>query len=186
MADGYSTPKGGSLVNGIRTALGLGGVASLIMGIVILVWPGGAAAVLTAMVAIYALFAGVANLGVGIFSRNVGGWQRVGYIALGAVFLLAALLALFNLGPATGALAIFIAVMVGIIWIIEGFVAFSMLGQATSRGWTIFYGILSIAAGVILVVSPLIGAISLILILGISLVVLGIVQIMRGFTFGSR
>lgn len=186
MSNGYTTPKGGSIVNGIRTALGLGGVASLIMGILILVWPGQSAVVVTAMVAIYALFAGVSNLGVGIFSKHVGGWQRAGYIALGVVFLAAALIALVNIGLATASLMVFIAIMVGIVWIIEGVVAFSMMGEATSKGWTIAYGILSIVAGIIMVVSPLIAATTLWLILGVSLVILGIVQIVRGFTFGNR
>ncbi|MFV0408018.1 MAG: HdeD family acid-resistance protein [Propioniciclava sp.] len=186
MAANPNTPKGGTIVNGIRTMMGLGGVASLIMGILILVWPGRSAVVVTAMIAIYAVIAGVTNLAVGIFSKNVGGWQRIGYIALGAVFLVGAVIALVNLGLATAGLMVFIAIMVGIIWIIEGVVAFTMLGQATSTGWTLFYGVLSIVAGITLVVSPIMAAASLWLFLGLGLVVLGVVQIVRGFTFGNR
>ncbi|MFV0453286.1 MAG: HdeD family acid-resistance protein [Propioniciclava sp.] len=186
MTGNMNTPKGGSIVNGIRTALGLGGVASLIMGILILVWPGQSVIAVTIMVAIYAAIAGLANFGVGVFTKNVGGWQRAGYIALGVVFLLGAVIALVNIQLATAGLMVFVAIMVGIIWIIEGVVAFSMLGQATSKGWTVFYGILSIIAGIILVVSPLVGATTLWLLLGVGLVVLGIVQIARGFTFGNR
>ena len=41
-----------SAVNGIRTALGIGGVLSVIAGVLILAWPGQTAMVVTAIVAI--------------------------------------------------------------------------------------------------------------------------------------
>ncbi|MFV0429044.1 MAG: HdeD family acid-resistance protein [Arachnia sp.] len=186
MAETINTPKGAGVVNGIRTAFGLGGIASLIMGIVILVWPAPSAAVVTIMVAIYAAIAGLANLGVGIFTRDVTGWRRVGYLALGVLFLIAAIVALVNLGLATAALLSFIAIMVGFMWIVDGVIALTTLGDAASKGWAIAYGIISLIAGSILVFSPLIGGVSLLLLLGIGLVALGIIQIVRGFTFGNR
>ena len=57
-------------------------------------------------------------------------------------------------------------------------------GDAPSRGWAIFFGILIVVAGIVLLFSPLWGAIVLFIIAGISLIVLGIVQIVRAFTFG--
>ena len=52
-----------SAVNGIRTALGIGGVLSVIAGVLILVWPGQSAAVITAIIAIYAIAAGLVYAG---------------------------------------------------------------------------------------------------------------------------
>ena len=60
-----------SAVNGIRTALGIGGVLSVIAGVLILVWPGQSAAVITAIIAIYAIAAGLVYAGLGIFSKMV-------------------------------------------------------------------------------------------------------------------
>ena len=50
--------------------------------------------------------------------------------------------------------------------------------------WTIFFAIISIIAGVTLLFSPLYVAI-LWLFVGVSLVVLGIFQVARAFTFGK-
>ena len=66
-----------SAVNGIRTALGIGGVLAVIVGILILVWPGRTAAVVTAIIAIYAIAAGLVYAGLGIFSKAKGGWSRL-------------------------------------------------------------------------------------------------------------
>ncbi|MFD4960725.1 HdeD family acid-resistance protein [Microbacterium sp. NPDC058389] len=172
-----------SAVNGIRTALGIGGVLALIVGILILVWPGKTAAVVTAIIAIYAIAAGLVYAGLGIFSKTKGGWARVGHIVLGILFIIAGVVALFNLAASTAWLALFIGILVGIMWIVEGIVALSTLGDAASKGWSIFFAILSIIAGIIVLFSPVWGTIVLWWILGISLIVLGIINIVRAFTF---
>ena len=172
-----------SAVNGIRTALGVGGVLALIVGVLILVWPGKTAAVITAIIAIYAIAAGLVYAGLGIFAKTKGGWARVGHIALGILFIIAGVVALFNLGQTTAWLALFLGILIGIMWIVEGIVALSTLGDAASKGWSIFFAILSIIAGVIILFAPVWGAAVLWWILGISLIVLGIINIVRAFTF---
>jgi uncharacterized membrane protein HdeD (DUF308 family) len=171
-----------SAVNGIRTALGIGGAIALIVGILILVWPLKTAAVGTAIIAIYAIASGLVYAGLGIFSKSLGGWARVGHIVLGLVFVAAGIIALVNLSDTTVFLAIFVGVFIGIAWIVEGVVALTTLGGSASKGWTIFFAILSLIAGIILLFSPLYVAL-LWLFVGISLIVLGIVQIVRAFTF---
>ncbi len=175
-----------SAVNGIRTALGIGGVLSVIVGILILAWPEKTAMVVTAIIAIYAIAAGLVYAGLGIFSKTKGGWSRVGHIALGIVFIIAGIVAFLNLGAATAWLAVFLGILVGILWIIEGVVALSTLGEASSKGWTVFFAIVSVIAGVVLLFSPLWGAAVLWWLLGIALIVLGIIQIVRAFTFGKK
>lgn len=172
-----------SAVNGIRTALGVGGVLAVIVGILILVWPGKTAAVVAAIIAIYAIAAGLVYAGLGIFSKTKGGWARVGHILLGILFIIAGVVALFNLTATTAWLAVFVGILVGIMWIVEGIVALSTLGDAASKGWSIFFAILSIIAGIVVLFSPVWGAVVLWWLLGISLVVLGIINIVRAFTF---
>ena len=60
------------------------------------------------------------------------------------------------------------------------------VGDAPSKGWAIFFGLLGIIAGILLLFSPLWGAVVLFTIVGIALMVLGIVQIVRAFTFGRH
>lgn len=172
-----------SAVSTVRVTLGLIGLLALIAGILILVWPQKVAEVVVAIIAIYAIVAGVVYAAMGVFSKTRGGWARVGHIVLGIIFVIAGIVALANLGTATGWFAVFFGIFVGVAWIIEGIVSLSTLGGAGSKGWTIFFAILSIIAGIILITSPLWGAAVLWLLLGISLAVLGIIQIVRAFTF---
>ncbi|MET0734950.1 MAG: DUF308 domain-containing protein [Microbacterium sp.] len=172
-----------SAVNGIRTALGIGGVLALIAGILIVWQPTGAAAFVTIVIAIYAIAAGLVYAGLGIFSKTKRGWGRVGYILLGILFIVAGIFALLNLQPTTAWLAVIVAIMVGIAWIVEGIVSLSTLGDARSKGWTIFFAIISLIAGLYLIFSPFWGAIALWLILGIALIVIGILNIIRAFTY---
>jgi len=176
------SPIAKSAVNGVRTALGIGGVLAVIVGILILVWPGKTAMVVTAIIAIYAIAAGLVYAGLGIFSKTKGGWARVGHIVLGVLFIIAGVVAFLNLGATTAWLAIFLGILVGIMWIVEGIVSLSTLGDAASKTWTIIFAIISIIAGVVLLFSPLY-IVALWWLLGISLIVLGIVNVIRAFTF---
>jgi uncharacterized membrane protein HdeD (DUF308 family) len=173
-------------VNAVRTALGIGGAIAVIVGILILVWPGRTAMVVTAIIAVYAIVAGLVYAGLGVFSRSMGAWSRVGHILLGVLFVIAGIVAFLNLSETTEWLAVFVGILVGILWIVEGVVALSTLGDASSRGWSIFFAIVSILAGVFLLFTPLLGAAVLWWLLGISLLVLGVFQIVRAFTFGKR
>ncbi len=175
-----------SVTNGIRAALGVSGLVSLLIGIIILAWPDKTAMVVAGIIAVWAAIAGLASLGVGIFSRSIGGWPRVGYLVLGAVFLIASGVAFANLGTATALLATILGVMVGLVWIFEGVVGLTLIGDAASKVWTIIFAIISILAGISLVTSPLWGAAFLWWLLGAFLVIIGIVQIIRAFRFGPR
>jgi uncharacterized membrane protein HdeD (DUF308 family) len=175
-----------SAVNGIRTALGICGVLAVIVGILILAWPGKTAMVVTAIIAIYAIAAGLVYAGLGIFSKTKGGWARIGHIVLGILFIIAGIVAFLNLGQATEWLALFLGILVGILWIVEGVVALSTLGDARSKGWTVFFAIVSIIAGIVLLFSPIWGAAVLWWLLGIALIVLGIIQIVRAFTYSNK
>jgi uncharacterized membrane protein HdeD (DUF308 family) len=180
-----STPLEKSEVNGIRTAFGVGGVLLIILGILILVWPGKTAVVVTAIFAIYAIAAGLVYAGLGIFSKGKGGWSRIGHIVLGILFVVAGVVAFANLGVTTAWFATFVGILVGIMWVMEGVVSLSTLGDSGSKAWTIFFAIISILAGITLLFSPLWGAVVLWWIFGISAVVLGVLQIVRAFTFGK-
>lgn len=170
----------------VRGALGVAGLIALIMGVVILAWPAKSASVVAGFVAVYALIAGVVAIAIGIFSRRRRGWARVGHLALGAVFLVTAILAFANLGTARDVLAVLIGVVVGFTWLVEGVVALALIADAPSKVWTVVYSVITIVAGAVLITSPLWGAAILWLLLGISLVVSGIVQLVRAFRFGSK
>lgn len=180
---GFST-GGGSLLKSIRTTLAISGVLALIAGLVLLIWPIKSAVIVTAIFASYLVVAGLVYIGLGIFAAGRGGWSRVGHIVLGLLYIVAGVVAFANLAAAAATLALVVVIFIGISWIVDGVVALSLLGHDGSKVWTVLYAVLSIVAGVFVLFSPLIAGFTFWLLLGVSLVVLGIVQIVRAITIG--
>jgi uncharacterized membrane protein HdeD (DUF308 family) len=172
-----------SFLSAIRSALGVIGLVSLLTGAVILIWPDHTAVVVAAIIATYAVIAGLVNLGIGIFSGKLGVWPRVGYLVLGLAFIVSAIIAFANLGPFVVALAAFFGIFIGLTWIVEGVVSFAMLLDGPSKVWTALYAVISIVAGAVLLAAPVWGAQLLWMVLGISLVIMGIVQVVRALKF---
>lgn len=173
----------GRFVRSLRTSFIVGGILTLILGLLILIWPGRTAQVLTGIIAAYAIIAGIVYAALGIFSSTKGGWARVGHVALGILFVVVGIVAFANLAAFTVSFAVFLGVLVGVMWIVEGAVSLSVVGESSSRGWTIAFAILSIIAGVMLLFTPLWGVLVLWWLLGISAVALGIVNVIRGLSF---
>ena len=168
----------------LRVAIGVGGLIAFVVGILILVWPGKTAMVVTAIVGVYLLLVGLGLVGSAFFGRTRTGWGRVGHLLLGVLYLVAGVLALADLAAATVSLAVFLGIIVGIMWVMEGAIALTTLRfTPSSRVWTVLFALLSIVAGVLMFLSPLWAAATLWWLLGIGLVVLGVVQIARAFTW---
>lgn len=183
MSEAFTETK--SFFKSIRVALAVSGALALIAGIVLLVWPVKSAVIVTAIFASYLIIAGIVYIGLGIFSREKGGWVRVGHIVLGLLYIAAGVIAFFNLNVAAATLALVVVIFIGVSWIVDGVVALSLLGSDGSRVWTMLYAVLSIIAGIIVLFSPAIAGFAFWLLLGISLVVLGIIQIVRAITLGK-
>lgn len=184
MSDALTGAK--SLVTSIRVTLAVSGVIALIAGIVLLVWPVKSAVIVTGIFASYLVVAGIIYIGLGIFSHSRSGWARIGHIVLGLFYIAAGVIAFANLGAAAATLALIVVIFIGISWIIDGVVALSLLGQDGSRVWTLLYALLSVVAGIIVLFSPIIAGLAFWLFLGISLVALGLVQIVRALTLGRN
>ena len=175
-----------SAINAVRTALGISGAVGLILGIVLLFWPEKTIAVLAVFLGIYFLVAGILRLGVGIFSRGMGGGSRALNIILGVLLIFVGILALKNISTAAVTLVIFAVAFIGVGWIIEGVMALAEAGRSSSAGWSIAFGILSILAGIVVLVLPVSSAAFLLLFAAIALIILGIIGIVRAFTFGRE
>lgn len=170
--------------DGIRIAVGVGGLLGLAVGVVILVWPDKSAMVVAAIVAVYAIVAGLVYAAIGGLSRSKGGWARIGHVLLGLVFIAAGVIAFANLGQTAVGLGALLGILVGVLWIVEGVVALSTLPDAGSKVWSVLFAIISILAGVVLLFAPLWGAMVLWLLMGVSLVILGVINVVRAFALG--
>ncbi len=169
-----------------RVALMVGGVVGVLFGIAVLSWPTKAAVAVTMLIAAWALVAGLTYVFMSIFAKEMGVGARIGHVLLGLLYIVAGIVAFSELQQSAAFLTIFVTVMVGIMWIIEGFTAlFTLGGNQGSRILTIVFAIISIIAGVTLVTSPLWGALFLWWLVGISLLVLGVINFLRGLA-GSK
>lgn len=173
-----------SAINGVRAVLGISGAVAVILGIVLLFWPVKTIAVLAVFLGIYFVVAGVMRLAMGIFSRGIGGGLRTLNILLGVLLVIAGVVALKNVATAAAVLVIFAIAFIGVGWIIDGVMALAESGRTANSGWAIAFGILSILAGIVVLVLPASSAEVLILFSAISLIVLGAIGIVRAFTFG--
>jgi uncharacterized membrane protein HdeD (DUF308 family) len=169
----------------IRNHIGVNGLISLIVGLLILFWPRRTAFIAT-------LLLGIAFIAIGLFyiitsftTQDESGWGRVGHILLGILYMVAGVFCIIDLASTTAYLFLFVGIFVGITWIMEGCIGFGSMKYTPSKGWTIFSSVLSIIAGIFLLFTPFLGAAFLWILLGVALVVLGITKIIRYFTWGK-
>jgi uncharacterized membrane protein HdeD (DUF308 family) len=171
-------------INGIRATLGITGAVAVVLGVVLLFWPVKTIGVLAVFLGIYFVIAGIMRLAIGIFSKGIGGGLRTLNILLGVLLVVAGVVSLKNVATAATVLIIFAIAFVGVGWIIEGVMALAESGRTPNSGWAIAFGILSILAGIVVLVLPASSAAFLILFSAIALIVLGVIGIVRAFTFG--
>lgn len=175
--------------DGARVLFGVGGLIATVLGLVIIFAPKTSAGValtfLAALLGAYALVTGLVYFGTAVFSRALGGWSRVGHILLGILYVVGGVIIMTNLMSAAVVTAVFFTIMVGVLWLFEGVLAFVTASKSNNKVWSIIYGIVSVLAGVTLLFSPLMGAVTLWWLLGISMVVLGVVQVVRAFRLGK-
>lgn len=176
-------------VDAVRIFRGVGGLVAVVLGALILFNPLVSGAVMmeviAIMLAIYLVAAGVVFLGSMIFSKTMTGWHRAGNALLGLLYLIAGIIVFGNIGAAAAVLAAGLSIFLGIVWIFEGIMAFVAMKGSPSKVWSVIYGIISILAGFVLAFSPLLGAVTLWMLLGASLLVMGIIQVVRAFTTKS-
>lgn len=173
-------------VDSVRIILGVGGLIAVALGLFVLFAPnssGKIALVATAMLlSIYALITGLVYLGTAIFSGSLGGWARTGRVLLGLLYVIGGVIMISNLLMTGVVVAVFVSIIIGVLWLFEGILALSMLRKSDNKVWMVIYAIISIIAGLVLMFSPLMGAATLWLLLGISMIVLGVVQVVRAFS----
>ncbi|MFI6407906.1 HdeD family acid-resistance protein [Streptomyces sp. NPDC050548] len=162
----------------------LTGIASLVLGVLVLVWPGASLFAAGILFGIYLLISGVFQL-VSAFGTHRATSLRVLAFISGA---LSIVLGLFCFrGPMQSILLL--ALWIGIGWLIRGItqtLAAASDKNMPARGWQIFLGIVTFIAGIVLIDSPFRSVAVLTLVGGIWLVAVGVVEIITGIRMRSR
>ena len=159
----------------------LTGLLSVILGVLVLVWPGKSILVAAVLFGVYLLVSGIAQV-IFAFALHVRASARVLLFISGAASLVLAILAFRHFGQG-------FAVLLLAIWIAVGFI---FRGVATTisaisergvpgRGWNIFFGVISLIAGIVVLAYPFDSIVTLALVAGIWLIIIGIMEIIAGF-----
>ncbi|EGD57132.1 HdeD family acid-resistance protein [Gordonia neofelifaecis] len=168
-----------------QSLLGIG-IASAILGIIVLIWPGATLLVVSILFGIYLLISGIFQIAATFGVRESHGWWRVLSFVTGALSILLAFVAFRNIESAV----ILLAIWVGISWIFRGVAELSVFMDSASglpgRGWGIFLAIVTVVAGGILIIWPISSVATLTVVAGIMLVVVGVVEIIEAFALRSK
>jgi uncharacterized membrane protein HdeD (DUF308 family) len=152
------------------------GVVTLILGIIVTFHPGGSLNVVAVLLGILAIVSGIFHL-VRIFGR--GEEHRVWSGIVGLVFIVIGVVLIRHLHLTLALVGLY----VGLVWIVQGVVALVAAfagGAREGRGWWIFFGAISVIAGIVVVSAPVDSVTVLAVLLGIWFIVMGIIEIIGG------
>lgn len=159
------------------------GVITVLVGLLVLVWPGRTLIVVAVLFGIQLVVMGIFRFA-SAFGHDLTAGTRTLFALLGVLSLIIGLYALRHVLITVLALVL----LLGIFWIVSGTVElFTALShrEMEGRGWAIASGILGILAGIVVLVYPAPSLLVLALVLGIWLLVFGIMEIVSAFQLRS-
>lgn len=158
------------------------GAAAAVVGLAILLWPNVMGSAFSILIGIYALVAGLLYAYMVVKGKDLSAPIRLarGFVALALI--VGGILILSFTNTATQVIVNIVGISLGLLWILEGVMALVTLKKIDTRTWLLVYAIVAIAAGVIMLLTPVWGAGFLVWLLGLSLLGLGIAQVVRGLT----
>ncbi|MGE5697145.1 MAG: HdeD family acid-resistance protein [Candidatus Sericytochromatia bacterium] len=159
------------------------GIASVILGILLVLRPGTGVIVAAILLGAYLLVSGIFQV-VFAFSLQVSAGGRILLFISGAASLILAILAFRSFGNDDAT-----AIQLLAIWIAVGFIfrgvstAAAAIGDPglPGRGWEIFFGVISLLAGIVVLASPITSLVLLAWMVGIWLIVMGVFEIVSAF-----
>jgi uncharacterized membrane protein HdeD (DUF308 family) len=174
--DGGALPSS-ILARSWQAALFLGAL-TVILGVIVSFHPSGSLNVLAVLVGILMILSGIFHL-IRVFDP-----EESHRVWLGIAGLLFIALGVYLIRHLHVTIAV-IGLIIGIAWIIQGLAA--LIGGISGsvregRGWWIAFGVVSLIAGIVVAASPVTSVNVLAVLLGIWFIVMGIFEIIAGFT----
>jgi uncharacterized membrane protein HdeD (DUF308 family) len=153
------------------------GVLSIILGLLAIAYPGRTVVIVAIFFAAWLFVTGIYEVIVS-FTRDGDTAMRVFHAIIGV---LAVIVGFALLRTPFQSVEVLIFVL-GVFWLVQGIMTFvAAFSVKQGRNWGIFIGILGVLAGIVILAYPIDSALTLALIGGIWLVILGIMQIVAGF-----
>ena len=157
------------------------GILSLIVGVLVLWRPGKSILVAAVLFGVYLLITGIAQV-IFAFALHVSAGSRILLFISGAASLILAVLAFRHFGQ--GYAVLLLAIWIGIGFIFRGVATtVSAISDPAlpGRGWSIFVGVISLLAGIVVLASPFASIVTLAIVAGIWFVVIGVFEIVSSF-----
>ena len=148
-------------------------VLTLACGVILLVWPNETLIIVAAVIGAALLVTGLFRLISGFTAHGVSGGTRAAYVIIGLLGALAGLYCLRHLDVTV----VLVAFIVGVFWTLHGIVDLIVAatsGPGTGRGLRAFTGVLSLAAGLVVMFWPSITLSILLWVMGIWLLAYGL------------
>ncbi|MFJ4568219.1 HdeD family acid-resistance protein [Streptomyces caelestis] len=160
------------------------GITSLVLGLLVLVWPGASLFAAGVLFGLYLLVSGVLQLASAFGTHRTTALRVLAFIS-GTVSIL---LGLFCFRRPMQSILL-LALWIGIGWLFRGItqtLAAAHDPAMPARGWQIFLGILTVAAGIVLIDAPFESVAVLTLVGGCWLLAVGAVEIVTALRIRSR
>ena len=173
---GSQLPPGVSAATGWQ-AMVFVGVVTVILGLIVAVYPTGSLNVIAVLLGVLLVISGIFDL-VRVFDRGERHRVWLGVAGLLLVVIGVVLIRHLNLTVAL------VGLVIGITWIVQGVAALltGLSGSAGERrGWWIFFGLISLIAGIVVTAVPTTSVTVLAVLVGIWFIVQGLMEIIVGF-----
>ncbi|MET8148518.1 HdeD family acid-resistance protein [Actinoplanes sp. NPDC049668] len=158
-------------------------VFSVVLGVVMLVWPEATLKVVAALFGVWLLLHGIVRIVQAITATARDGAERALLGVIGVFFVVAGVIALRNLLVTLTLLV----TLVGLMWLIGGILELiSAFGGSDRqyRGWGIALGVISIVAALVVLLWPDISVVAFVYLTGAWLIFIGLIQV--GMVFWAR
>ena len=158
---------------GWQWAFGLG-LLTLILGAIVLARPTGSIMVIAVLLGVTMIVSGVFHIVRALDGRES---ERVWRGISGVLFIVAGLALLRHLHLSLAVIGLFI----GFTWVIQGVSAlvesFSSRGRSRGEtGWSVFFGVISLIAGIVVIAAPIPSVAALTIFAGVWFIVMGIME----------
>ncbi len=156
------------------------GLATAILGIIVAAVPETSLAVIAVLLGVLVIFSGIYNV-VEAFRGEEHGrvWRGIA----GVVFIVAGLVLIRHLHLSLA----LIGLVIGLTWVVQGLAALiaGISGGATrmGTGWSIFFGVISLIAGIVVISAPIASITTLAVLMGIWFIVMGLMEMFGAFAF---
>lgn len=160
------------------------GVVTVLLGVVIMIWPKATVAVIALLLGAWLIVSGIFSVIAGFSRSDEETAGRILTGVAGAISILLGVLCFRGIFQAVEILALF----VGLGWLLGGLfelVAGLQAKGSAGRGVAITLGVLGIVAGLVVLVWPGISLTVLVWVSGVWLVLLGIIQVIGAFQLRS-